>query len=220
MQKTNAMEPFNHNTILKNISAILLAGGNSRRMGREKAFLKINGIPLIQYVYNQLQTHFRTVLISANDKAKYSFLGAEVIVDKKPGMGPLMGIASALEASPSDLNFVIACDIPDIDLEFVKMMVRESTAYDGVIPMNSRSQYEPLYGIYKKSMLKNMNTLLLSGRNKISRVFDMCVMRYIAVKGVHWLQNLNTIEDYEQYIKDHRDFKVELRPENSAAPLT
>lgn len=184
-----------------NATAIVLAGGNSRRMGTEKALLPVHETPLIEHVYNQLSGYFHRVLISAENADSYSFLGTEVIPDRVPGSGPLMGIASALEASKSDINFIVACDIPDINIPFVKMMIRESRDYDGVVPVNSRSQYEPLYAVYRKRMLKAMNKILSDGKKKISEVFKLCRIKYIPVNDADWLKNLNTIEDYEEYIR-------------------
>ena len=185
---------------IKDVTAIVLAGGNSSRMGKEKAFLEIGGRFLIEYVYNQLLAYFEVILISANNKEKYSFLGAEVIPDKIPGTGPLMGIASALEASKSEINFIIACDIPDIDISYVKKMIHECKDYDGVVPIKRKSKYEPLYAVYKKSMLKAMNEVLSSGNNKISEVFKLCNLKYITLKDTSRLKNLNTVKDYEEYL--------------------
>lgn len=196
-------------------TAILLSGGNSSRMGREKAFLPVHGRPLIEHVYCQLDDHFNRVVISAGNTDTYTFLGAVVIPDKVPGLGPLMGIASALEASESDINFVIACDIPDVNIPFIKMMIRESRDYDGVVPVNSRSQYEPLYAVYRKSMLKPMSKILAAGKKKISEVFKLCRIKYIPVDDAGWLKNLNTMKDYEEYIHVNNSVQDIDKAENS-----
>jgi molybdenum cofactor guanylyltransferase len=184
-------------------TAVILAGGNSRRMGREKAFLLVKGKPLIEHIFSQLYKYFNQVLISADNKDLYSFLGVPVIPDKKPGSGPLMGIASALEASKNDINFVTACDIPDINIPFVTMMITMSKDYDGVVPVNSKSQYEPMFAVYKKSMLKGIKKVLSGRKKKISDVFPLYRIKFITLSNTSWLRNLNTMEDYKSYIKNN-----------------
>jgi len=95
-----------------NATAIVMAGGESRRMGRDKSLLAVGGHPIIQSICEQLRGHFGEILISANEPEKLAFLGLNVVPDRIPGQGPLMGIACALEASRSNLNFVVAGDIP------------------------------------------------------------------------------------------------------------
>ncbi|MBN2444943.1 MAG: molybdenum cofactor guanylyltransferase, partial [Spirochaetales bacterium] len=179
--------------------------------GREKAFLEIDGKPLIQHIYLQLRTHFHRVIISANTIEKFAFLGAPVIRDKIPDSGPLMGIASAMEASKSEVNFVIACDIPEIDFLFVKKMVNSSPGYDGVVPLNSRSQPEPLFAVYKKSMLPGMYKVLDSEKKKISDVYKFCRIKYIKIEEINWLRNINTLQDYAEYIRTHPSFKKQKK---------
>jgi len=99
---------------LANVSAALLLGGASSRMGRDKSMLPINGRPMIEHICRKLRPHFSQVLISAGDEERYAFLGAPVIPDRVPDRGPLMGIASALGASAHDRNVVVACDMPDV----------------------------------------------------------------------------------------------------------
>ncbi len=79
-----------------NATAIIMAGGNSNRMGQDKSLLPVRGKPMIKYVYDQLFHHFKEIFVSADNTSKYAFLGAKVIPDRVPDQGPLMGIASVL----------------------------------------------------------------------------------------------------------------------------
>ena len=102
---------------LAEATAIIMAGGDSRRMGIDKCMLPIKTAqnaesrPIVEVICEQLRGCFDQILISANEVEKLSFLGFEIVPDKTSGQGPLMGIASALEASANELNFVVACDI-------------------------------------------------------------------------------------------------------------
>ena len=184
-------------------TAIVLAGGDSLRMDTDKSMLPINGQPAIEHICDQLSATFDEILISANEVDKYSFLGFDVIRDKVAGQGPLMGIASALEASANQLNFVVACDIPHIDLPYVRRMLAEAAGADLVIPTTGEGKYEPLFAVYRNSALGAINEVLSSGGRKISDVFARCRVKHIELGDAEWYTNLNTLADYEGFQKQH-----------------
>jgi molybdopterin-guanine dinucleotide biosynthesis protein A len=184
-------------------TAIVMAGGASSRMGIDKSMLAIKGQSIIEAICEQLQGSFDEILISANQVDKFAFLGFKVVPDKVPEQGPLMGIASALEASANEFNFVVACDIPKIKLAFVNRMLTEAieSQADIVVPVTGKEKYEPLFAIYRKSVLEAINKTLSSGKNKIIDVFSQCTVKYIEMGGTDWLLNLNTMADYEEFQK-------------------
>jgi len=190
-------------------TAIIMAGGNSVRMGKDKDMLPINGQPMIKHTIGWLRPHFNQILISSNDISKYSFPNVEVVPDKIAGQGPLMGIASALEASANEVNFVIACDIPEIDISFIKMMLRQAlSGYDAVVPRTGPSQYEPLFAIYRKGILDTANELLSSGKRKIDEMFSRCRVRYIDLSDTEQIKNLNTMNDYLEFLERQNSASV------------
>ena len=137
-----------------------MAGGDSTRMGQDKSMLPVDGRPMIKYILDGLTPHFDRVIVSADDAGGYGFLGVEVVEDRVAGRGPLMGIASAVRASGSEVNFVIGCDIPEFDLRLVRRLVGEAGEYDAVVPRTGRSQYEPVFAVYRKSALGGMEQAL------------------------------------------------------------
>ncbi len=185
--------------IQEKATAIIMAGGNSCRMGADKSMLPIKGRPMVTHICEQLRGTFSQILISTNEVNKFGFLGFEVIPDKIQGQGPLMGIASALEASASELNFVTACDIPHINLAFVRKMLTEAKTADVVIPTTGDGKYEPLFAVYRKSTLEAINKVLLSGGRKISDLFARCRVKYIKLGAPQWFTNLNTMAEYEEF---------------------
>jgi len=191
--------------LLEKATAIIMAGGSSRRMGTDKSMLLINGRPIIERICEQLRDCFEQILISSNEPDKFAFLGFEIVPDKVPQQGPLMGLASALEVSANELNFVVACDIPNIKLRYVRKMLAEAAGSkaDIVIPTTGNEKYEPLFAIYRKSTLKIINKVLSSGRRKISDVFALCRVKYFE-SGAN-LVNLNTMAEYEEFCKNHCD---------------
>ncbi len=182
-------------------TAIILAGGKSSRIGSNKGMLLINDQTMLEHICGQLCGTFSQMLISANDVKKYDFAGFEVIQDKTPGQGPLMGIASSLEASANEINFVVACDIPHIEMGCVRKMLTEARGADIVIPVTGNKKLEPLFAIYRKSALDVIKRTLRKGKRKISEVFDKCEVKYIDLGKTDWLININTLAEYEEFQK-------------------
>ena len=188
--------------IQTNATAIILAGGKSCRMGTDKSMLSIKGRPMIETICEQFSGSFEQILISASEADKFAHLGFEVVTDKIAGHGPLMGIASALEASSNELNFVVACDIPKIKLACINQMLTEAveSGADIVVPTTGKDKYEPLFAVYRKSALEAINKVLSSGGRKISDVFELCKVKNIELWAS--LVNLNTMAEYEEFRKN------------------
>ncbi|MHC4158028.1 MAG: molybdenum cofactor guanylyltransferase [Planctomycetota bacterium] len=187
--------------IISDATAIIMVGGQSRRMGVDKSLLTLNNKPMVEAIYEQLHGSFSQILISSNEKEKLAFLGLKVVPDKQIGQGPLMGIASALEASANELNFVIACDIPYVDLRCVREMLKEAGGVDIVVPTLGQGRYEPLFAVYRKSSLKAINEVLSVGQRKISDIFQHCKVKYIDLDLPQNFVNINTMAEYHEYRK-------------------
>ncbi len=184
---------------MADFTAIILAGGKSRRMGMDKSLIKIDGQPLIQKLYQEISPSFNEIIISSNEKEKYSFLNLPVIEDEEKDRGPLMGIYSCLKATSNENNFVIACDIPNINSEFINNIIQESESFDALIPRHEDGKIEPLFAVYKKSLLPKIKEILDSGLNKISHLFEKCNTAYIKMDNSGWYFNLNTEKDLKVY---------------------
>ncbi len=178
-------------------TAILLAGGDSTRMGRDKTMLSIDGQPMIKYVYEQIEPHFSQTLVSSNNASLHDFLGATVVADDVTGRGPLVGIASALKASTTDVNFAVACDMPDIDTALIRAMLRQVGDYDAVVPKVGPELYEPLFAVYRKSILPTIEQVLQSGSNRVIDCFDRCKVKYLDLPGREF-RNINTKAEYKE----------------------
>ena len=183
-------------------TAIIMAGGRSRRMGQDKTILKINGTPVIKYIFDQLRSHFDQILVSSNNIAKHSFSGVKVVPDEVANKGPLMGIASALRVSQNDINFVIACDIPEVDIDLIRRLIKKNRNFDAVLPQTGPSQYEPLFAVYKKSTLAAIDESIISGNYKILDPLKKCKVNYVKLHRAEQIKNLNTMSDYLQFVKE------------------
>jgi len=185
-------------------TAIIMAGGQSRRMGQDKAILAINGVPLIKYIYEQLRPHFDQILVSSSNMAKHSLPGVKVVPDEVAGKGPLVGIASAVRVSRNETNFVIACDVPEVDIGLVRRLVRESKNFDAVVPRTGTSKYEPLFAVYKKSTLDAIDESIGLGNYKILDPLEKCKVNFVELSKAEEIKNFNTMDEYLQYVMNYR----------------
>lgn len=183
-------------------TAIILAGGKSSRMGRDKSLLTADNIPLIKKIASQLDGYFKEIIIGANDIEKYRFLHLRVVPDLEEGKGPLMGIYSTLKSSKHEINFVVACDIPDLDMNYVIELIGQAKDHEIVIPIWSDGRFEPLFAVYKKSILGNIKKLLDADKRKIRLLFESVDVKYVPLPDEgKWYRNLNTMEEYQNYIQ-------------------
>ncbi len=177
-------------------TAIVLAGGKSSRVGTDKSLLPFMGKPLIQHIYDQLYPHFDETIIAGGEKKCLSFLKARIISDEVSGEGPLRGIASALTASRHNLNFVIACDIPWVNVGLLRRLLRESHECDCVVPVTAEGYYEPLFAVYRKSALAAMRRALEEGKRRIVAAFPYCRVKTVLLSESETIKNINTMLDY------------------------
>lgn len=189
-------------------TAIILAGGKSSRMGEDKYLLPINGKPLIQHIIDQLDGHFEEIFIGANDPERFAFTGLRVVPDKEPGKGPLMGICSCLMASSTDINFITACDIPEMNTHLIHNMINLAADFDMVIPVTDGDLHEPLYAVYRKTILPNAERILSNNGRRIIHLLDEAKVKHIEFLDQGWYQNLNVKEDYLQYVKKKSNEKL------------
>ena len=184
--------------IRERASAIILAGGKSTRMGSDKALLSINGVPLIRSALQQLSPSFSEVLISSATTSQYGFCGARVVPDSESNLGPIGGIATAMESAVNDVCFVVACDIPRISVRVLRKMFRALSGADGVVP-TIKGKIEPLFAIYTKRMLPAIRKAIASGERRIRMVYPECQIRYVEIDDP--IINLNTREEYRRYLE-------------------
>ncbi len=187
--------------IREQATAIVLAGGKSSRMGVDKSLLAINGRPMIAQIVRQLEGSFDEVIIGANDPAKYAFLQHPVIPDVETNRGPLMGIYSCLLASRSEVNFVTACDIPEMNLRLIHNMINLTRDADVVMPVKQGGRHEPLYAVYRKSVAGAAERVLNNNGRRIIEILDHLRVRLIEFNDAGWYQNLNLKDEYATYIK-------------------
>jgi molybdopterin-guanine dinucleotide biosynthesis protein A len=169
-------------------------------MGSDKRYLDIEGIPLVEHVYRQMDAGFSRVFLSVADEAVPGLPSDCQIPDEYPGSGPMGGVISVLGESDFEINFVTACDIPWIPMSLVQEMLRLAQTHDIVVPVDRNGRYETLFAVYSKSILPQMRELLESGERRIRMLYDMVDTCYVNLPQWIDLKNLNTREDYLAYL--------------------
>ena len=167
------------------ISAILLAGGKSSRMGTDKARLKLCGSQeMLQGIARKLSLLSEDVIVST-DGRKYEDIGVPVkwARDVKPGAGSLMGLYSGLKEARCPYALAVACDMPFLNIELLRYMISLPRDYS-VMALRVDGKPEPLHAIYSKGCLPHMAGLLEAGHLKIHELFDTVAVRFLSAEEV------------------------------------
>jgi len=189
--------------VRRQATAVVLAGGQSTRMGRDKALLPVSGRPMIEHIVSQLRPHFSQILVSADDASKFSFLDLEVVPDRRPRQGPMMAISSALERSRNDLCFVVSCDVPRLPAPLMLRLLREARGgADVVVPVDHNSLYEPLFAVYRRRIKPLLDRALEQQVRRIVRIYEDCDVKTVQLAEGEAPLNLNTPVDYERFTRE------------------
>jgi molybdopterin-guanine dinucleotide biosynthesis protein A len=187
------------------ISAIILAGGRSTRMGRDKARLKLDGkLTLLRSTADKLRAISEQIIIST-DGRRYEGLGEGITWadDAYPGGGSLVGLYSALKLAVNDYSLAVACDMPFLNIELLRYMLAQPRDYD-ILTIRVGRKIEPLHAIYAKSCLPIMAEMLATEQKKIHKLYDKVKVRYI------------TEDDIDRYDPEHLSFYNINTPEELA----
>ncbi|MFQ5944469.1 MAG: molybdenum cofactor guanylyltransferase [Anaerolineales bacterium] len=180
------------------------AGGQSSRMGRDKALIPLGGVPLIEHVLRRLDGLGDDILITTNRPDEYAFLGKRMAVDRRPGAGALHGLLTALEAAQGERVLLVGCDMPFISRSLVEHMLSIPTDAEVVIPRRG-GKLQPLLTIYAKSCIDPVRESLQAGEKRMISFF-LRIQAFIVEQEIVDLYdpdgltffNANTPEELEQ----------------------
>ncbi|HZF05697.1 MAG TPA: molybdenum cofactor guanylyltransferase [Patescibacteria group bacterium] len=163
------------------ITGVIQAGGRSTRMGGEpKALLELGGKRIVERVVDALGAVLDDLLVVTNTPERYEFLHLPMVADRYPDGGSLGGIFTGLEAAGGDAAFTVACDMPFLSPDVVRLVLARAGEADVVIPRVG-GQYETMHALYAKACLGPMEARLRAGRLKIVGFFpDVRVLEITA----------------------------------------
>jgi molybdenum cofactor guanylyltransferase len=169
------------------VNCIILAGGKSARLGRNKLLEEVGGRNLLEIAVTRL-LHFKGDIIVVTGLESVlpelgGYPGLKVVHDIIPGKGSLGGLYSGLRASERQYNLAVACDMPFLNLALFEHMAGLAEKYDAVVPLVNE-MVEPLHAVYSKSCLPAMQQLIEKNRLSITELYSMIKVRYIESEDI------------------------------------
>jgi len=194
---------------MEDVSAFVLAGGRSSRMGTDKAFVELEGRTLLDRAIELAAAGASDVRIVGSAEKLANF--GRVVEDEFPNRGPLGGIHAALQASHANLNLVLAVDLPFVEVRFLKYLLAQACASGAVITIpRAAGGWQPLCAVYRKQFAGIAETALRQGKNKIDPLFALVDVRVVEEDelrscgfGCDMFRNLNTPEELSEAGKIH-----------------
>jgi len=171
-------EPYYSDTLIKDVSGLILAGGESSRYGKNKALVKVNGIPLIERVSRVMKSIFQEVILITNTPDEYSFLKLPMYEDLIKGLGPLGGLFTGLTRMANDTGFFVGCDMPSLNSGLIRHIVEIRDDCDVIVPRIS-GMMEPLHALYSKGCLPAIRELIDSRKYQTVQFFSEVSVKYV-----------------------------------------
>ncbi|MNM81816.1 putative molybdenum cofactor guanylyltransferase [compost metagenome] len=194
------------------LSAIILAGGRSSRMGRNKAMLPLAGVPVIERLMEQLKQVVDHIVIAGGNNDTYDHLGVAIVQDVYPDKGPLSGLHAGLTACSTPWSLVVACDMPFVDQKVFQQLAEIAVTAESsenkieAIVANVGGRIHPLLGAYRQSVLPSLSRELMDGNLKMTTWVESLRVEYVDERALcatstgltpEMLQfNMNKPDDY------------------------
>ncbi|MEM4525105.1 MAG: molybdenum cofactor guanylyltransferase [Methanothermobacter sp.] len=190
------------------ISAIILCGGQSKRMGRDKGLIILDGKPFISRIIDKIKPYFDEIFIILRDeKQKREYIkllkdeNVKILTDIIKGKGPLGGLLTGLKNIKSEKALVLPCDSPFITKKFIEnfLKIDKLEEYDAIIPIWEDGRLEPLHGIYSQRVAEIIHRLLLKNEKKVGTLIETIKSRLVSVEeldpSLESFRNINRPED-------------------------
>jgi molybdenum cofactor guanylyltransferase len=203
------------NSLREEITALILAGGRSSRMGQDKVWLDLTGMPLVEHTAHRVLPLVDEIVFSTNQPERFELLmrrlpiPGHAVRDQFPGAGPLAGIAAGLGAASFDLVLAIAVDMPFLQLGLLSHMATLAADYEAVVPRLSGPATdellaEPLHAFYRRSCLAAVSEHLRAGHRRVVSFLNDVRTRWVSPEEVSRFdpdfisfRNLNTPEEWD-----------------------
>ena len=188
-------------------TAVILAGGGSRRMGSDKLALPFDGATLLDSAVRRYREFFDRVYLSLADASKYPEIEIIRVVDVFSGRGPIAGLHAALEAAEDDGVFLVAADMPFSNPRAARALIELCGDHDACVTADARGRFEPLFGFYKKAVAPVAERQIVSGNYQMAELLREIRTRIVPPAGLgeFWsgemLMNVNRPEDYKKLME-------------------
>ena len=178
---------------------LVLAGGDSRRMGRPKPWIEVGETVLLRYVVERLAPAFSEVVISFGEPEQMEQLVPyRVVFDRKRAAGPLAGLEAGLLAARHEVLFAVACDMPYVTSSVAEVAVAAARSCDAAIPRHD-GLFEPVCGAYRKTALPTIVGALDAGNHVAHDVVESMDVTWLEGLDPAQFESLNTPGDLERF---------------------
>jgi molybdopterin-guanine dinucleotide biosynthesis protein A len=190
------------------ITGIILCGGESKRMGMDKARLRLGEKTIIELVIKNLIPVCHQITICTNNQ-DLEYLPYKKINDLYHGIGPIAGVISGLSESCTEHNIIVSCDTPFIPVDFYKLILHQPKTYDIVLP-EFKGKIQSLCGYFRKSISNFVLDQIKIGNHKPIRIFEMQNTKIVTIDenydfyNENMFMNINTPEDYSLALEIYR----------------
>ena len=186
------------------LTVAIQAGGQSRRMGRDKGLVLLRGQPMIRHLLDRVADLGDEVLVTTNSPEDYAFLGVRLAPDEQPGAGALNGLQTALLAARGDKVLVLGCDMPFVSRPLLSHLIELSPQADLVVPRPG-GYYEPMHAVYDRRCLAEIEVSLEAGDMRMTSFYPRIHVLAVEDPDLDLLDpgrmsffNINTPEDLAQ----------------------
>lgn len=181
------------------VTAVVLCGGKSSRMGKDKARLDYKGESFLSHACESL-SFCKDILLASGDK-DYHAERVTAISDIYKDKGPLSGIYSAMKYSTTDYIFVLSVDLPLFTSSFgIKLLNEMTSSLEALVPITSDGRIHPLCAIYRCSVQDKALGLLEADNLKVINLLKEINTKYLDVGNCSELKNINTMDDYKRLV--------------------
>ena len=178
---------------------LVLAGGDSRRMGRPKPWIEVGETVLLRYVVERLAPAFSEVVVSFGEPEQMEQLVPyRVVFDRKRAAGPLAGLEAGLLAARHEVLFAVACDMPYVTSSVAEVAVAAARSCDAAIPRHD-GLFEPVCGAYRKTALPTIVGALDAGNHVAHDVVESMDVTWLEGLDPAQFESLNTPADVERF---------------------
>jgi molybdopterin-guanine dinucleotide biosynthesis protein A len=160
------------------MTSVVLAGGKSTRLGRDKALERIGVCPLIRHVVDRLSALGNEIIVVTSHTDTLPDLGVKKVADIYPDKGPLGGIYTGLKAASTRYCVVVGCDMPLLNVALLRHLMDLSPGFDVVLPRVD-GNLEPLHAVYSRDCLEVIERALQQNRLQIQRFFHEVKVKYV-----------------------------------------
>ena len=211
-------------SVMDSTTGIILAGGNSRRMGQNKALMQFGCATLIEHTLRQMRSAVTNLLLITNTPSLYGHLGVQMYTDVVPNMGALGGIYTGLTHADTPAAICVACDMPLLQPRLLSYLTTILGEDDAVVPYvenpdTSDPKFQTLFAVYSKKCLPVIKQMFVEGELRVHALYNRISVR--VVPPSEWRQfdphghsffNINTPEDFNvvRRINHYTQERVEI----------